>query len=673
MAGISSLGIGSGIDVNSLLARLMEAERAPAEARLNAKEANLQAQLSAMGSVKGAMSEFQTSLAALKNLSTFQGRSVTSSDTSLLTASAAQTAGTGSYNIEVSQLAQSHALYTGAFASTSEVIGEGTLTFRFGTTVYNQGTKTYTSFTPNGATSTHTITIDATNNTLAGIRDAVNKANIGVQASIINDGSGNRLVFNSRNTGANNSMELVVSDNDGNHTDLSNLSRLAFNASAANLDQSRAALDANLSVNGLPVTSSTNTGITSIIEGLTLNLAGAQAGKTIKVDVKQDTGTVKTRVEGFVKAYNTLVDTIASVTKYDAQNKQSSPLTGDAGIRGLVNQIRQVLNTPLTGMDGLKSLADIGITTQLDGKLSLDGAKLQKAIDSNFDNIGYLFAAGGKPTDAGIGYIKATDKTQPGTYAVNITQMASKGAYTGAAAASLTVDATNDTFSVMVNGVQSGTITLTQKTYATNAEFAAELQSRINGDSALSAAGVAVSASFSGASYVITSNRYGSVSDVTVTSEDANSAATLGIGSAVGSHLAGVDVAGTIGSSAATGSGRELTGAGSADGLALEVKEGGVGDRGSVRFYRGVAERLGSLFDKMLASSGLIDGRNKGLNDRIKDIGEQREKLELRLEAVEKRYRAQFSAMDALVASMNSMGQYLSQQIASLPLAQSDK
>lgn len=673
MAGISSLGVGSGLDISTLLTRLMDAERTPTEVRLNSKEARLQAQLSAMGSVKSALSEFQSGFSSLRKLETFQARTVSSSDSTILSATATTTALAGSYDVEVSQLAQSHALYTGAFATTSEVIGEGTLTFRFGTTVYDQDTKTYTSFTPNSGASTHTITIDSSNNTLAGIRDAINKANIGVQASIINDGTGNRLVFNSKSTGANNSMEVVVSDNDGNNTDLSNLSRLAFNASAANLDQSRVALDANLTVNGLPVSSSVNSGISSVIEGVTLNLAAAQAGKTVKLEVKQDSGSIKTRVEEFVKSYNTLKTALDSVTSYDAENQRSSPLTGDAAIRGIVNQVRQVLNTPLTGMDGLKTLADIGVTTQRDGKLSLDNTRFQKAIDSNFNNIGYLFAGGGKPSDAGIGYLKSTDKTQPGEYAVNISQMASQGAYTGAAAASLTVDADNDTFSLNVDGVTSGTITLTQKVYASNAELVTELQSRINGDSTLSAAGISVAVTYSGTGYVITSNRYGSASDVYVTGADTNVAATLGIGTAVGGHAAGLDVAGTIGSAAASGTGRTLTGTGNANGLAIEVREGNAGDRGTVSYYKGAAERLNEILDRMLATDGFIEGRNKGINERIKDINEQRDKLEIRLEALEKRYRAQFTAMDALVSSLSTTGQYLSQQLASMPFAQSQK
>lgn len=668
MASITSAGLGSGLDITGLVTKLVAAEGDPATQRLNTQEAQFQARLSGLGTLKGALSDFQGTVQGLESLSAFQAVTATSSNTAVFTASAAATAGGGNHSIMVTRLAQGQKLASTAFTDTTSAVGTGVLTFQLGT--FSGGV-----FTPNAAKATQTVTIGADDSSLQGIRDAVNKANIGVTASIVNDGTGNRLVFSSTDTGAANSIKLTVSDNDGNNLDNSGLSKLAYDPTAApgagkNLSESIAALDAQLTVDGLPITSASNT-VTGAIEGVTLNLLSAPAtGNSGTLTVATDKASMSSAVGKFVSKYNSLMKSISSLSGYDANTKQAGVLLGDSAVLSITSGLRRIIGGAVPGLSGqYTSLSQLGITTQSDGTLALDSTKLQAALDADPSAVARVFAAAGQPSDALVRYVSATSATKPGQYALNVTQFGTQGAYTGAAMAALplTVDANNDTLALKVDGVQSGTISLTQESYATGADLATELQSRINGDSALKAAGVSVLVSYdSGNNRLnITSARYGSASKVEVTSADTNTAATLG--SSVGVGTDGVDVAGTIGSVGATGSGRILTGTGDAAGLAVEIQGGTMGVRGTVTFSRGVADQLDSLLSGLLDSSGTLSSETDGVNTSIKDIDQQRDVLSARLAALQDRYTKQFNAMDALVGQMKATSNYLTQQLASLP------
>ena len=671
MATIISPGLGSGLDINSLVSGIVSAEGDPVRFRLDQKEATLQAKLSAFGSLKGALSSLQSAMGNLNSVGTFQSRSTSVSDSSVFSATAGSSAGTGTYNITVSALSAPHTLASGAFSAETDVVGNGTLTFKFGTTDYDAGTDTYNSFTQNPEKATQTVTIDATNNTLAGIRDAVNAADIGVSASIINDGSGYRLVFVSSDTGASNSLQVSVDEGTGTpseNLDTTGLSQLAFNSGATNLQQTAAAQDASFTINGLSVTSPSDK-VTGAIEGVTLDL---KAAGSATLTVSRDTAAASKAIDTFVSEYNKVVDLMSSLSSYDPESQAAGTLLGDSTLRSIGTQMRRIIGNVVDGLGGnIDSLAALGITTDTNtGRLVKDDTKIQNALDNNFDSIAGLFADFGTPTDALVDFISAGENTKVGSYGINITQLATQGVYTGGdvAAFPLTVDANNDTFALKVDGIQSGTITLTQGSYASGAELAAELQARINGDSNLQGNGVSVTVTYnSGApdAFVITSNRYGSASKVEITAVDTNTTADLGLSIAAGTD--GVDVAGTIGGAAATGSGRELTGTGDAGGLKIEIVGGVLGDRGSISFSRGYASQLDGYLSGILEGEGLIDSRTSSLSDSIEGIGDEREKLAARLEALEARYRAQFNALDVLVAQLRSTSDFLMQQLASLP------
>lgn len=671
MATITSAGVGSGLDVNSLVNQLVAAEGQPATRRLDIKEARLQAELTAWGTLKGALSTFQSSLAGLKNTTTFSKRAATVSDSTVLTASTTSAAKAGSYSLEVSALAKAHSLSSSAsFANVTDSVGTGTLTFRFGTW---SGTPGSYAFEQNAAKAEKSITIDASNNTLAGLRDAINAQNFGVQASIVNDGSGYRLVLTSKDTGAANAMEISVGSGTGELANFNFTAASRNDADPSNdLTQNIAAQNAAFTINGLGISSASNT-VADAIPGVTLALKKETGGTPVSVEVTQDKSAVSKAINDFVTGYNTLVDSIGKLTSYDAKTGQAGTLLGDASVRGVQRSLRNLLNQQVSGVSGpYSTLAELGITTDSTGKLQINEGKLDTALTNNFDDITGLFTAWGKPSDPLVSYVSATSATKAGNYAVNVTQAATQGNFTGnTGITSLTLNSGNKTFALKVDGVSSGTITLNEGTYDSDnllASLATQMQSKINGDSALSAAGVAVTVTYDTANdrFVLTSTRYGSSSKVEVIAQNTD----LGLDGS-GTATTGVNVAGSIGGVTATGSGRYLTGTGDASGLMLEVLGTGTGSRGSVSFARGVVGQIDGLLTGYLASEGIITARTDGMQDSIDDITEQRETLARRLEALEQRYMAQFTALDALLGQMQSTSSYLTQQLASLPGAYS--
>ena len=658
---ISSPGIGSSLDVNSIITQLMALEGRSVTA-LDTKEASYQAKLTAYGSLKGALSSFQLAVQALATPAKFTANKASIADATVVSASAGSSAAAGSYGIEVTALAQAQKLKTSStFTAGSSTLGSGTLTIRFGT--YSAGT-----FTPNADKDTKTIAVAAGQNSLSGVRDAINAANVGVSASIVNDGSGNRLVISSKDTGTANALKITVADDDSNNTDNAGLSQLAYDASTggtANLSQTQAAQNAAAIVDGITVSKASNS-FSDVIEGVTLTLLKTNAGAPTTLTVARDTGSIKSAVESFVKAYNDASKVLKDLSAYDAATKKGAILQGDSTVRSIQSQLRAVLNGALTTAGGgLTALSDIGVTFQKDGTLALNSTRLQQAMDDPAKDIATLFAAVGKPTDSLVAFAGSSAATKGGNFAVNVTQLATQGKAVGAVTlgGSTTITAgLDDTLSVSIDGT-SATVTLAAGSY-TAAQMAAEVQSKINGASALSTAGIAVAVTESAGVLTLTSNRYGSTSTATASGGSAQ-AALFG----TTTDTAGLNVAGTIGGFGATGTGQTLTGSGDSAGLQLTINGGTTGNRGTVKFAQGYAYQLNTLVGDMLDSDGILAGRTDGIGRSIKDIGNQRSVLQLRLLNIEQRYRAQFTALDTLISSMNKTSSFLTQQLDNLPKA----
>jgi len=671
---ITASGIGSGLDIEGLVSQLVAAERAPTENRLSRQDARLTSELSAFGIFKGALSSFQDSLADLNTLSKFGQHISTSSDTDIVETSSSGQAVAGSYELNVSQLAKSHSLASGGYLSTADTVGTGTLTIRFGTTDYtppDPGPESYNSFAVNPERGVATISIDSSNNTLEGLRDAINDAEIGVSAAIVNDGSGYRLLLSSSQTGEENGIEISVDDTgDNNDLDSNGLSALAFNSGAAHLSQTVAAQDAIFSINGLSITTSHNTA-DNVIDGVNLTLKGLSGASPVTLTVAEDHASVKEAITSLVSGYNSFVEIAGGLTAYDAATGSAGVLQGDFSVRSIVGQIRQVLTSAVTGFGGaISSLSEIGITTERDGSLSVDSTGLDDALEQHFDEMVGLFTAVGFPSDANIEFVGSSDQTVVASHAIEVSQLASSGQLLGAVAAfPVDIDDGNDSFTIKVDGILSDSISLTQGNYASGGVLAAEMQLRINGDAALVDEGVKVAVVFNVDHFEITSERYGSGSRVEITAVDTNSVAQLGLSIAMGP--AGLDVAGTMGGVAATGAGQLLTGAVGSDaqGLKLLINGGATGVRGSVDYSRGISHQLDALLSGFLESDGILDSRADGLQGRVDGIEDQRERLDRRMEALEARYRSRFNALDSLMAQLQSTSAFLSQQLALLPKA----
>ncbi|MBU1395252.1 MAG: flagellar filament capping protein FliD, partial [Gammaproteobacteria bacterium] len=607
------------------------------------------------------------SLQGLNSASKFQTLTATPSDKSFFTASATSIAVAGTYSIEVSSLAQAQQLVAAGQASSTAAIGSGaatTVTFDFGTVsggTFDAGAYSGASFTSNGK-GTKSITLDSSNNSLQGIRDAVNAAKIGVKATLINDGSGTpyRLAFASDSQGASNSMKVTVSG------DAAVGSLLAHDpAGTQNLSETLTAQNANLMVNGVAISKSSNT-VSDVVQGVTLNLNKITASPE-KLTVTRDTTTISNSINSFVKAYNDLAGTLKSLSAYDAASKRGAILQGDSTVRSLQTQLRGILGSAVTGTPGdLKTLSSIGVSFQLDGSLAVDQAKLGDAMNNNFDEIASLFASVGKSTDSLVSFSSAGSTVKPGSYAVNVTQLATQGKTVGASAITTPLDivaGSNDTLELIVDGV-TASITLEPGTYSTADALLAELQTKINGASALSAKGIAVAITESAGLFTLTSAKYGATSSVSVSGGTA--AAALGL--AGDTPTIGVDVAGTIGGLAATGAGQLLRAtSGNANGMDLIINGGALGERGVINYSQGYASKLSTWAKSSLDTDSFIAARTDGINQSIADIGKRRAEMEARLVIIEKRYRAQFTALDTMLSNMDTTSTFLTAQLANLP------
>lgn len=373
MATLSSPGIGSGLDVNGLVSRLMTVEQQPLVA-MQKTEASYQAKLSAFGTLKGALSDLQNAVSALTSATAFSPMSTSLSDTTVMTASASSSAAAGTYAITVGQLAQAQVLRSATpYAATTETFNTGTISISVG-----------------GATATQ-VTISASNNTVAGIRDAINNANAGVAATIVNDGTTNRLLLTSNTTGLTaGAISVTVTDSGvgGIHalTELDGPSLVTV----------KPPLDATFNVNGLSITRSSNT-VSDVISGVTFNLtkAGSIASPvSTQLTVARNTSSVQGLLTSFVTAYNGAIKQIKSLSAYNAETKQASILTGNAAVRGLQSQLASLAQSAVTGVaGGIGRLSDIGITVQKDGSLALDAAKVQAALTDPTKDVATLFTS----------------------------------------------------------------------------------------------------------------------------------------------------------------------------------------------------------------------------------------------------------------------------------------
>ncbi len=380
MSTTATTSASGGLDVPVLVSQLMTVANQPIVTLQN-QVSNDQAEISAWGIVSGLVSSFQTAAQSLN--SSVQSNSATPSDASVFSASATSTAVPGNYSLSVSQLAQAQTLVAAGQTSTSAAIGTvgDTLTI-------NVGSVNGATFTSSSSTS---ITLNSGNNSLQGISDAINAANMGVTATIVNDGSSTpyRLVLTSNNSGASNSLQVTTTGSSALNT------LLAYDPTTGgteNMTQTVAAQDANLTVNGIAITSASNT-IANAVQGVTLTL-NSKTTTPVTLTVAHDTAAISTAVTNFVSAYNALSVQLASYFTYGnpVTGLAGGALAGDGTVSVMQQQLQSIFDTPATG-GTLQYLAQIGVGFQSNGTLAVDSATLNNALTNNFSDVTNLLSS----------------------------------------------------------------------------------------------------------------------------------------------------------------------------------------------------------------------------------------------------------------------------------------
>ncbi|WP_144822342.1 flagellar filament capping protein FliD [Marinobacter piscensis] len=658
MAGISSLGIGSGVLNSDLVDQLTAAERKPTEVRLDQKTERTEALISAYGMLRSAVTELRLPMRQLGSSDAMKSFSASSSGSNVEISVDASKAARGSYSVDVVGLAEAQALASEqTFADRDATsVGQGTLTLQVGD-------------------KTTEITIDSSNDTLQGLANTINDANSGVSAGIIDTGSGFRLTLSADETGAANAVKITANEDAG----AEGLARFAFDPAdkSANPDMKQTidAADAQMKINGVLVTRSTNT-VENVIDGLTFDLK--ETGQST-VKVEQDTGKVAERVQLFVDKFNELQGTIRELSTFNSDTGQGSILTGDSTVRNIQNQLKRVLTDIVPGLENasVRSLADVGIGTDFrTGELQFDSQKFQQQLRENPDDVTALFAEQGRTTDSQVEFVRSGSGTIPGSYDIDVTQMATRGNlnYSAADTGTVTVKAGNRfTFEVdgetqvnvhLENAPDGSPLSNTGDNF-TGEEFAAAMQQALNNSTELKSAGRSVQVAWDATDgLTFTSGKYGSDSNVRLT----GAMNVPGLNAKDGE--AGIDVAGTINGQTAKGDGQVLYLANSdnneAAGLQLRITGGDVGRRGAVNFIEGVSERAVDTITDILGAEGALSSRTESLNRDLERIQEDRVKLDMRIESYRERLVSQFSSADSLISQLNNTRDYVTQQLAAL-------
>jgi len=659
---IAQLGIGTTLPISAILAGLLNIDSIPL-VNLQNQVTGINTELSAYGSLSLALSTFQQAVQQLTLPTEFGTLTATSSNTSVLSATAVPGALLGNETINVTALAQSQTLATAGQPSQTTSLATGTssstVTFTFGTETAATSSAA-ASFTPNAAIASGSITIDSSNDTLQGIRDAINSAtNLnGTTAQIVNNGTTSQLVITSA-SGASQAVQISVSGDPGIS---SLLTYPPATGTTTGPTETVAGQDAALTINGVAVTSPTNS-ITASIPDLSLTLT---ATGTTTLNVAQDNSSTQKNIDAFVSAYNVLQTEITSLTAFNAgTGGTNGPLVGDSTTLNIQSSLQSILASALTGTGagGLTTLATVGITFNsqpADGTLNVNDSVLSAALAANPAAITALFATSGSSTSSNLTYLVAGSAAQQGSYAVNVTHQATSASAVGnTALASSTTFSSDTSVSVSLDGVNAN-VTIPAGTYSPS-DLASELQGLINSNTKFqSAGGLAVNVSINSSGELsIAGTDFGSLASVSLS----GSATSQLFGANGATTTAGTDVQGTIGGFAATGQGQVLTGnkGTPVDSLEIQVAGGGTGNVGTIDFSQGYAAQLNTALTSALSTSGPIAAAQTNLNSQITALQTQETATQAFITSQQQQLQAEFSALDATLAALQNQSSFLQQ------------
>jgi len=762
-------GLASNLDITSIVDTMIEYERVPVTYMEQDVEYKTQ-QVAAYQAVLAKFMALQTQVSLMKRESSFNQASVSISDETVLTATASDSVTAGTYNLSVLSLARNHQIASQGF--------DDATTTSFGTGYIKLSV---------GDSSLTTINIESGNNSLMGIKNAINNANVGITASVINDGTSSnpyRLMLTANQTGAVNDINFEISLSGGDTLDLVNSSfdtpeevsfssgstsnvslgstssytgttnkvysftvggsgtqtigsdnitinwtvdgvnynsilvtqadqeyelvgdgadglKLSFSAGdlvagdtfqvTAFSPLVQAAGDAQISIGsdgsgtGSPIiVNSVTNEFNDVLPGLSINVNKlTETGESVTISSAIDTEAVKTMITDMINDYNGVMEFINDQFTYDTETTESGVLFADYTLQVMQSTVRRATTQHIDGLSSIaNSLSSIGIRSGADGNLSITSSSLlTNAIESNTDDLVKLFIDSGTSSSPYIEFISASTNTESGDdYDVDITRAATRGYYQGAgitdpAETALTLNATNNTLKIKVDGVVSNELVLTERTYNSGDELAAELQTRIDADSKLGDKGVDVEwVDIGGQGYLkITSGTYGSNSKVEMITSIADSAFSV-TGLGAGMLHAGNDVEGTINGESATGKGQVLTGdddnattAGLKIKVTLTSNQLSTGAEGTVSIVKGLAARMDETLENITKTiDGSIARRTTSLNSQIEALNERIDDYDERLERRREYLYEQFLEMEDALAELQSENTYLESQLDSL-------
>jgi flagellar hook-associated protein 2 len=392
MATISSLGVGSGLDSEGIIAALMNVERLPLN-QLTQQATDYKTKLSSIGQLQSLTATMRDKASAISGISLWNQKTFTSGNTAVVNGSVSSSGAAGHYSVTVSALAAGQTVTSSALPSSASELSSGSLQIEL-------GTWTGASFS---AQSTKSITIADDATSLADIRDAINSADAGVTASIVNDANGARLSIRSSETGEENGFRITATETTDDGDTATGLSALGYDAAVAGtpMTLNQASANAVATINGIAVESTTNT-LADVSDGLTLTLSSLSA-TPVEVTVGDDTEAIRTAINDFVSAFNSLAAYIKDQTKYNAATKTGAPLQGDRTTIGYQWQLRGVINQGSTASSTWSRLSEVGIEMKADGSLGVTTSKLDDAL-AKPDELRKLLATDG--TDAaGSGFM----------------------------------------------------------------------------------------------------------------------------------------------------------------------------------------------------------------------------------------------------------------------------
>jgi len=362
---ISVGGLVSGMDTDKIISQLQALQQKPIT-KLQTQEAAYQVKLTAYSSLQGSLKDVKNAARNLDTVSDITSYAATSSNTSLLTASAERTAVAGSYSVTVNSLAAVHKLTSTGFSPT-EAVGEGTIHLKM------------------GSSAAVDISVGASS-TISDVAKSINAADTGIYASVINDGTNSFLSLTGKQTGADNVINLTVTE------DSTGLSRLVYDAgSTENMVQLQGAANADITVDGVTGISRASNTISDVIGGVTLKLK-AQGTDPTTVEVERNDELFSTRLNAFLDAYNGLMDSMNTLQSYDKQTKATGTLFGDSTTRRIQSEVRNLFSNSVSGLPAtLSHLTDLGVSTNTAGKLELDSSVFNTQLKDNFDNVVKFF------------------------------------------------------------------------------------------------------------------------------------------------------------------------------------------------------------------------------------------------------------------------------------------